>query len=88
MSTNYVVTLDRCVEFVTLAGVFSTEGLARVWISDIQAVSRKNGLEVHGYMIFKMPMNQPGIPKSYVRIHPDGTDSAIDNALETVSEAK
>lgn len=75
MSTVYVVTLDRCIEFVTLAGAFSTEGLARSWVSDIQAVQRKHGRKVRGYLIFKMKVNEPGIPKWFIRIRPDGTDA-------------
>lgn len=75
MSTTYVVTLDRCVTFVTLAGAFSTEGLARSWISDMQAVKRRHGCKVRGYLIFKMRVNEPGIPKWFVRIRPDGTEA-------------
>lgn len=74
MSTNYVVTLDKCIEFVTLAGVFSTEGLARQCVSDVQAIQRKSGFTVHGYLIFKMKVNEPGIPKWHIHIDANGTD--------------
>lgn len=72
---NYVVVTDNHCEFGPPIGSFTSETMARDWISKRQAEERakEGGYAVRGYFIFPMVPNEPEHDLKHIWILKDGS---------------